>query len=127
LPGCSESADTRRLRIRFSQAERVRHKRNYSAGDLGADKSFYFRGPDGKLNLRAQNLTMFLQLADGVDDETWNFHLAHGDYSRWFRAAIQDEALADEAAQYERPGALDARECRAQIKLAVERRYTAPV
>jgi|SRR5215469_2327856 len=119
--------ETHRLRFRFSETERLRHKRNYSAGELGADKSFYFRGPEDKLNLRAQNLTMFLQLADGVDDETWNYHLGRGDYSRWFREAIKDDDLANEAAQYEQPNEFSPRESRDRIKSAVERRYSAPV
>lgn len=123
----STTGATHRLRVRFSKAERQRHKRNYSSGELGPDISFYFRGPKQALNLRAQNLTMFLQLAQGVDDETWNYHLGRGDYSRWFREAIKDEALADEAAQYERPDSLDARESRDRIKAVVEGRYTAPV
>jgi hypothetical protein len=29
------------------------HVRKYAAGELGPDRSFYFRGPDGRLNLRA--------------------------------------------------------------------------
>lgn len=120
------TGDTHRLRYRFSQAERVRHKRNYSAGELGADKSFYFRGPENKLNLRAQNLTTFLQLAGGLDDETWNYHFRRGDYSRWFREAIKDDELAEEAARYEHQNSLDARQSREAIKAAVERRYTAP-
>jgi hypothetical protein len=37
---------------------------------------------------------MFLQIADGVDDETWLYHLRLGDYSRWVRNAIKDDALA---------------------------------
>jgi hypothetical protein len=41
------------------------------------------RGPENALNLRAQNLMIFLQLADGVDDRTWQHHLHAGDYSRW--------------------------------------------
>jgi HAD superfamily hydrolase (TIGR01484 family) len=122
-----KTGQTHRLRVRFAQAERVRHKRNYSAGNLGEDKSFYFRGPEDKLNLRAQNLTMFLQIADGLDDDTWNYHLARGDYSRWFREAIKDEQLAQEAAQFEHNHSLNARETREQIKSAIERRYTAPV
>ena len=52
-----------------------RHTRKYAEGELGEDKSFYFRGPDNALNLRAQNLTIFLQMADGVDDQTWRHHL----------------------------------------------------
>jgi hypothetical protein len=51
------------------------------------DKSFYFRGPAGNLNLRAQNLVLFNQMAEGVDDETWLYHLRRGDHSRWFREA----------------------------------------
>ena len=61
------------------RAERRRHLRKYAEGELG-DSSFYFRGPEGKLNLRAQNLQIFLQMADGVDDETWIWHLRNGDY-----------------------------------------------
>ena len=86
------------------KSERKRHVRKYAAGELRPDKSFYFRGAAGKLNLRAQNLQVFLQLAEGVDDETWLHHLARGDYSRWLRDAIRDEALADEVAEVERSG-----------------------
>ena len=45
-------------------------------------KSFYFRGPENALNLRAQNLMIFLQMAAGVDEATWLHHLHAGDYSR---------------------------------------------
>jgi len=31
-----------------------------------------------------------------LDDETWLYHLRHGDYSQWVREAIKDEALASE-------------------------------
>jgi len=48
-----------RLRSAPGRTERRRHQRKYAEGDLGADKSFYFRGPAGALNLRAQNLTLF--------------------------------------------------------------------
>jgi hypothetical protein len=116
-----------RVRVHLSHAERQRHKRHYSSGELGPDISFYFRGPKGALNLRARNLTMFLQLADGVDDETWIYHLRHGDYSRWFREAIKDERLAGEAEQVEHQDWLPARESRQRIAEAVERRYTAAV
>jgi len=53
------------------KAERHRHRRKYAQGALGEDKSFYFRGPHDALNLRAHNLALFLQIADGVDDDTW--------------------------------------------------------
>ena len=73
-----------------------RHTRKYAEGELGEDKSFYFRGPDKALNLRAQNLTLFMQMADGVDDPTWLYHLKRHDYSRWMSEAIKDEDLAGE-------------------------------
>jgi hypothetical protein len=78
-----------------------RHTRKYVEGELGEDKSFYFRGPDNALNLRAQNLSIFNQMADGVDDATWLYHLKRSDYSRWISEAIKDEELAAEAREAE--------------------------
>lgn len=101
-----------------------RHTRKYAEGELAEDRSFYFRGPDDALNLRAQNLILFLQLADGVDDDTWLFHLHRGDYTRWFREAIEDDHLADEAATLQ--DGQDAAQARARMREIVERRYTAP-
>ena len=106
--------------------KQTRHVRKYAEGELGEDKSFYFRGPRGALNLRAQNLSTFLQLAAGVDDETWLHHLREGAYSQWFRDAIKDEDLAAEAVAIEQDGSLSARDGRARIKEIVDRRYTAP-
>jgi HAD superfamily hydrolase (TIGR01484 family) len=106
--------------------KQTRHVRKYAEGELGEDKSFYFRGPRAVLNLRAQNLSTFLQLAAGVDDETWLHHLREGAYSQWFRDAIKDDDLAAEAAAIEQNGSLSAQESRARIKEIVDRRYTAP-
>ena len=39
-----------------------RHSRKYAEGELAGERSFYFVGPEGKLNLRAQNLLVFLQM-----------------------------------------------------------------
>jgi hypothetical protein len=115
-----------RFRSIAPQSERRRHLRKYAEGELGEDKSFYFRGPGGKLNLRAQNLQLFLQLADGVDDETWTWHLRRGDYSRWFREAIKDDALAAEVRRIEQASSLSADESRARLRERVEERYTGP-
>jgi hypothetical protein len=112
------------VRLIQSTAEHQRHQRKYARGELGADNSFYFRGPDEKLNLRAQNLVTFLQMAEGVDEDTWMHHLKRGDYSRWFREKIKDPELAAEASTIERSG--DAHGSRARIREAIERHYTAP-
>jgi hydroxymethylpyrimidine pyrophosphatase-like HAD family hydrolase len=115
-----------RVRVEPPTSERRRHRRKYAEGELGADKSFFFRGARGHLNLRAQNLTMFAQIAEGVDDETWLHHLRRHDYSAWFREAIKDEELAEEAEEVERREELSSSESRARIRAAIERRYTAP-
>ncbi len=115
----------RRFRILPGQLERQRHLRKYAAGDLGPN-AFYFRGPDGRLNLRAQNLAMFLQIADGVDDETWLHHLRRGDYARWFKTAIKDRELEAAARKAEALGDKPAGEGRRLIRDAIEQRYTAP-
>jgi HAD superfamily hydrolase (TIGR01484 family) len=101
-----------------------RHRRKYAEGDLG-DESFYFRGPDSKLNLRAQNLILFNQIADGVDDETWMYHLTRHDYSRWFREVIKDEELAEAAERIETDDMPPA-ESRRRVAEAIEERYTMP-
>src|SRR5437899_6007781 len=63
----TQQAPVRIKSAQFKQ-EHQRHRRKYAEGNLGEDISFYFRGPEGKLKLRAQNLTLFAQLAQGVDD-----------------------------------------------------------
>lgn len=107
------------------KTERKRHSRKYAEGNLGQERSFYFRGPKEALNLKAPNLFQFLQLADGVDDETWEHHLTSGDYSRWLREQVKDTELADAVAEVEAMGK-DAKETRAAIRAAVEKRYTLP-
>jgi hydroxymethylpyrimidine pyrophosphatase-like HAD family hydrolase len=114
------------VRTKPPRTERRRHLRKYAAGNLGPDRSFYFRGPEGKLNLKAPNLFLFLQIADGVDDETWEFHRRSGDYSKWAREQIKDNQLADELAEVEADAAADPRDSRAAVRAAVEARYTLP-
>ena len=106
--------------------EHRRHTRKYAEGNLAPESSFYFRGKSGKLNLRAKNLIQFLELADGVDDETWEYHFRHGDYSRWFRDAIKDDELADEAQELERSQDAAKAASLPLVREAIERRYTLP-
>ena len=113
------------VRIIEARQQRQRHARKYAEGRLPESRSFYFRGPQGRLKLRAQNLTMFLQMAEGVDEETWLHHLKAGDYSRWFRDCIKDDELAKEAAFIEGDD-MDSQESLARIRDAIERRYAPP-
>jgi hypothetical protein len=108
-----------------SRAERIRHRRKYAEGDLRWH-SFYFRGPDGKTNLKAHNLAMFSHLAQGIDVETWVFHLHRGDYSRWFRNSIRDAQLAEEAERIEQRSDLTPAQTRDLIGGLIHARYTLP-
>ena len=114
------------VRVLPGKAARRRHSRKYAEGELPPDRSFYFRGPAGTFNLRAQNLIAFQQLANGVDDAMWLHHLRRGEYSRWFKEAIKDEELSAEAARVENMPHLSAAESRALIQSAIEERYTVP-
>jgi len=114
------------VQIEPTKTERTRHSRKYMEGNLGAGRAFYFRGPGGKLNLKAHNLQLFLLIADGVDDDTWMFHLRRGHYSTWLRSEVKDGDLADEVDRVERDYALGAADSRAAVRAAVDRRYTLP-
>jgi phosphoglycolate phosphatase (TIGR01487 family) len=108
------------------QMDRKRHSRKYAEGELPPDRSFYFRGKEGKLNLRAENLNTFVKIAEGIDDETWQHHLKQQDYSRWFRENIKDEELSRETAEVEKKSGLSAQDSKTAIREAIEKRYTAP-
>ncbi|HJR77532.1 MAG TPA: HAD-IIB family hydrolase [Nitrospiraceae bacterium] len=115
-----------KLHIAPSDMDRRRHRRKYAEGELPQDRSFYFRGPENRLNLRAQNLILFAQIADGVDDPTWEHHLRLGHYSQWFAEGIKDESLAEAARRIERRRDLSPAESRRLMRAAIEKQYTVP-
>ncbi|GAB2981381.1 HAD-IIB family hydrolase [Mucilaginibacter puniceus] len=102
----------------------MRHKRKYATGDMGYN-SFYFNGPQHRLNLKANNLMMFIQMGEGVDDETWLYHLNRHDYSNWFRNSVKDEQLAilTHHIEEKKYNALTSRKA---IFKAINERYTLP-
>jgi hydroxymethylpyrimidine pyrophosphatase-like HAD family hydrolase len=122
---CRAGGDPIRVTVAPGRTERRRHIRKYAEGELSVDRSFYFRGPEGRMNLRAQNLLIFLQMADGVDDRTRLHHLRRGDYSAWIREQIKDNDLAQTVAETERQN-LPPVESRTAIREAIEQRYTLP-
>ncbi|HTE32469.1 MAG TPA: HAD-IIB family hydrolase [Chryseolinea sp.] len=71
-----------------------RHKRKYAIGDM-AENSFIFTGPQNKMHLKANSLMMFVQLAEGIDDDTWLYHLKRNDYKNWAADCIHDQSLVD--------------------------------
>ena len=113
------------LRPQPGRAERIRHLRKYAEGNMRY-RSFFFRGPDDRHNLRAQNLAVFCQIAEGIDEPTWMFHLRRSDYSRWFRNAVKDSHLADEMERIERRDDLSPELARHLVRELVAARYTLP-
>lgn len=101
-----------------------RHKRKYAAGDMGFN-SFFFTGRERKLNLKAQNLLLFIQIAEGIDDDTWLYHLHRNDYSNWFRHSIKNSQLAKLSEEIERTES-DANRSKQAIFELIHSQYTAP-
>jgi hydroxymethylpyrimidine pyrophosphatase-like HAD family hydrolase len=111
-----------RFRVGKRRVHHRRHVRKYTEGELPPDRSFFFRGPTSSLNLRAANLARFVELAEGVDEATWQHHFQQGDYTAWLRDQIKDPELAAEIATLERSG-LDASESRRQVLERVRQKY----
>jgi 3-deoxy-D-manno-octulosonate 8-phosphate phosphatase KdsC-like HAD superfamily phosphatase len=112
-----------RFRVGKRRVQHRRHVRKYTEGELPPDRSFYFRGPAGALNLRAANLVRFVELAEGIDEPTWAWHLDQGDYSAWAREQIKDEDLAGALATVETAG-LPPAESRRRALDEIRTRYT---
>lgn len=101
-----------------------RHKRKYASGDMGAD-SFYFTGPERRLNLKASNLMIFIHIANTIDIVIWLFHLRRNDYSNWFRGSIKDHELAQRTQKIENEEH-DGEISRQKILKLIQNRYTGP-
>ena len=123
---CPRRQEVRLVRLDSPRQVHRRHKGKYALGDVGEWRSFYFRGPNGAINLRAQNLLQFLRIGGDVDDAVWMHHLRNKDYSAWFKYIINDEDLARETAEIERDLTLSPSESRKRIGKAILSRYAAP-
>lgn len=77
-----------------------RHIGKYATGDMKYN-AFIFTGPKNKTHLRATNALLFAHMAEGIDDETWDYHLKRHDYSKWFANSLHDDKLAEMAKEVE--------------------------
>lgn len=112
--------------IEPSKTDRRRHVRKYAEGSLPEERSFWFRGPQNKLKLRAQNLVAFTDLADGVDEDTWLHHWRRGDVSDWLRRCVKDEELTGQVKALEKEHRDDANASRKAVRELIEEKYTLP-
>ena len=90
---------------------------------MDPEHRFYFKGPKGELNLAAQNLRIFMQVGEGVDDDTWLHHLKQGDYTQWFREIIKDEQLAEKAERLSSNGDASAKSSRRELFDLIRKKY----
>ena len=67
-----------------------------------------------------------MDLADGVDDDTWLYHWKRGEISDWVRTCIKDEPVAEKIAALEREVPDDADESRERVRELIEEIYTLP-
>ncbi len=79
-----------------------RHWHKYIAEPLPGHRWFYFRHPEKGPAGAATNVEDFACRLAGADPKVIEYHLARGDFSRWFTGTIQDRRLADLAAALER-------------------------
>jgi hydroxymethylpyrimidine pyrophosphatase-like HAD family hydrolase len=105
------------------KGEHLRHQRTYLDGEMDENMWFHFRGPENTLNIGVQNLRMFMQVGDGLDDETWLYHLRRGDYGNWFREVILDEELAALAKRLEKNRDLSPQDSREEISKFILGKY----
>ncbi|MFP2904707.1 HAD hydrolase family protein [Pyxidicoccus sp. 3LFB2] len=111
-----------RLRPPRRRAERLRRVPEHVEGDLGS-RSFIFRGTLGRPDVRAPNLDAFCRQAAQVDEDTWLFHLWHGDFSRWLRDTLHEDALARTIAAIECRYELPAADSRRDVCGAIAHHY----
>jgi HAD superfamily hydrolase (TIGR01484 family) len=122
---CVWQLDTDRhpFKVRYPQPRRLmqRHKKKYATGDM-ADNSFVFTGSESHLHLVANNLMLFAHIAEGIDKDTWAWHLHRHDFTNWFRDTIHDDELAQVAKKAEKLD--DPLEARQQILNFINSKYT---
>ncbi|HEY6899786.1 MAG TPA: haloacid dehalogenase, partial [Puia sp.] len=66
---------------------------------------------------------LFLRIAEGVDVDTWLYHLHRKDYTNWFQKTIHDEELAKVGEEAEEMA--DATASRKHILDFIAHKYTA--
>lgn len=106
-----------------SELDNQRHRHSLFEGEMEEEHQFVFRGANNQFNLRATNLKRFIELAAGLDDETWLFHLQRNDYSNWIEHVIKDYGLADEVRTIEKSDDQSPAETRSAVQETIEKRF----
>ena len=114
--------------IGHRETAHMRHWHKYSAGQLRADRRFYFRRDwhtaTGTTAGSVGELERELRVCD---DEVIIHHCQHRDFSRWVEYVLGDPPLAAAIAKIEvavPAGAAGAAEARAKLQSAIRERYS---
>jgi predicted transcriptional regulator len=90
---------------------------------LPKDTAFHFyTGVGQPMGFSAESLKDFYEIVKRVAPESLDFHLYRGDFENWFKAAFEDEALADELGSL-KSATLKGEELRQKILKAIAARY----
>jgi predicted transcriptional regulator len=90
---------------------------------LPKDTAFHFyTGVGQPMDFSAESLKDFYEIVKRVAPESLDFHLYRGDFENWFKAAFEDEALADELGSL-KSATLKGEELRQKILKAIAARY----
>ncbi len=106
-----------------AESDNQRYRHSLFEGEMEEEHQFVFRGANNQFSLRATNLKRFIELAAGLDDETWLFHLQRNDYSNWIDQVIKDYDLADEIRSIESQSDLAPQDSRNAVKQTIEERF----
>jgi len=115
-----------KVKLPDNRSAHRRHSRKYAEGELSPERSFYFRGPENKLHIRAQNVFLFLQIAEGVDEDTVMHHLKRGDYSVWFTEHAKDAEVGREVRALEQQEEMTKDKFIDGLRSIIEEHYTLP-
>jgi phosphoglycolate phosphatase (TIGR01487 family) len=108
----------------------VRHRHKYADVRLPRERRFYFHTAEAQPVPPAATMHEFGRALWHLDQQTLQYHLERGDFSRWLDNTIADKELAMRAAAWEDAlqanRAADLERTRRELAKAVEERYAAP-
>ena len=121
------SGPSRSFTIAERRTAHVRHRHKYADVVLPLERRFYFHPTDGQYIAPAGSMHDFRTALAHLDRQALQYHLEHGDFSRWLDATIADRDLAAQVAAWEDEllahRAADLEHIRHQLIRAVEDRY----
>jgi hypothetical protein len=112
-----------RLQTAHRRVPHIRHFYKYLDEPLPRHKRFYFRTEAGYLDVQAASLFEFKEQMAILPEESITYHHTRGDFARWVRSTLGDEALAAQLNKLERRQYLAGERLRQALLLRVNNHY----